>query len=259
MTKKKKEYWEEVDELYDEVYGKAKEEIKKEYERLFDELEPMMLGMLLDYQQKQLEGRLTNNTIYSFNKYYKLLDTIQIKLKKLGDKEERIIATSLTEMYEKTSKLVGETIGFNQPITDLQVQQAISTPWCEGKRFSDRIWSNKGKLVEVMRKGLADIALTGAKRDKVTKELMKMFNVGYNQADRLVRTELNYQNNKAALDTMVKAGIKKFRVLTAQDDRVCKECEEISKKVFNIEEATVGVNVPPFHPNERCTIVAVRE
>jgi hypothetical protein len=44
-------------------------------------------------------------------------------------------------------------------------------------------------------KGIIDCVARGVSRTQLTEELMKFMNVGFKQADRLARTELNYVLN----------------------------------------------------------------
>ena len=84
---------------------------------------------------------------------------------------------------------------------------------------------------------------------------MDDFNVGYNQANRIARTELSYIQNKSTLDKYEQAGIKKYKILANQaDDEVC---GGLDGKEFYLHEAQVGVNFPPIHPNCKCAILAV--
>ena len=55
------------------------------------------------------------------------------------------------------------------------------------------------------------------------------------------------------------AGIEKYQILTAIDDRTCEECKKLDGKIFKVSEAKSGINVPPFHPGCRCTTIAYFE
>ena len=88
--------------------------------------------------------------------------------------------------------------------------------------------------------------------------LMKDMSSGYSQADRIARTELSYVQNQSTIDRYKQAGFTKYQYLTADD--CCSEiCSEKDGEIFNIDEAVVGENIPPLHPNCRCSILAVIE
>ena len=51
-------------------------------------------------------------------------------------------------------------------------------------------------------------------------------------------------------------GVKKYRVSTCGDQRVCHECKKHDNKVYKVKDAVIGVNAPPFCDNCRCLIMA---
>ena len=78
--------------------------------------------------------------------------------------------------------------------------------------------------------------------------------VGYNNAERLVRTELNYVQNRAALDSIQSAGLEYYQYIAALDRRTCPRCGGLDGRVIALEEAMQGDNYPPLHPSCRCTV-----
>lgn len=77
---------------------------------------------------------------------------------------------------------------------------------------------------------------------------------GISNARRLVRTELNYVHNHAALDSIADSGMKYFRFIATLDKRTSEICRSHDSHVYPISEAKQGQNVPPLHPNCRSTI-----
>ncbi len=106
---------------------------------------------------------------------------------------------------------------------------------------------------------------------------MKEFGSGFNDANRLVRTELSHVQNRSTLDSYKDAGIERYEYRSAtnvnmnvQKSRiargkqkkptvVCEFCSELDGKIFLLSEAQEGVNFPPGHPYCRCSIRAVIE
>ena len=78
-------------------------------------------------------------------------------------------------------------------------------------------------------------------------------------ADRIVRTELTRIQNQATADTYRQAGIEKYQYLAIEDDRTSEACQELDGKIFRLDEAVIGENFPPIHPNCRCSIIPVVE
>lgn len=83
--------------------------------------------------------------------------------------------------------------------------------------------------------------------------------VGETRATVMARTEVINAHNEAALTTYEEAlGPEaevqlRAEILTAEDDRVCDECEPRHGDTMHIEDA--HSNGPPFHPQCRCTVV----
>lgn len=50
-------------------------------------------------------------------------------------------------------------------------------------------------------------------------------------------------------------GVEKYQILATLDDNTCSICGKMDGKIFNVCEAVIGKNVPPFHSNCRCTTV----
>ena len=81
----------------------------------------------------------------------------------------------------------------------------------------------------------------------------------YYQAARLVRTETNYAMNQAHLNGYKEAGIKQYKFLAFIDHRTSPQCKRLDGQTINADDATVGDNMPPMHPNCRSTIIPIVE
>lgn len=67
------------------------------------------------------------------------------------------------------------------------------------------------------------------------------------------------ENIERELKSLKELGIKQYRILGALDRRTCEFCGEMDGQVFNVEDAIIGINCPPFHEDCRCGIVGYRE
>lgn len=104
---------------------------------------------------------------------------------------------------------------------------------------------------------MIDIISRGASKDELVKTLRKRFDVSFNEANRLARTELTFVQNQATRDVYKKAGVKKYEYLSTKDNRVSEICAGLSGTQFDIATAQVGINYPPMHVNCRCTTIPV--
>ncbi len=81
--------------------------------------------------------------------------------------------------------------------------------------------------------------------------------VSYKNAERLVRTELNFVSNMAARDSLQAAGLEEYEYIATAGPRTCGTCSNLNGTVYLLSEFEVGTNAPPMHPRCRCTISAV--
>ena len=49
--------------------------------------------------------------------------------------------------------------------------------------------------------------------------------------------------------------VEKYQILTTLDDKTCDICGELDGKVFQVKDAVIGLNFPPFHQECRCTTI----
>ena len=239
--------------LLDTSIAQSEKQLKKMYRELAKDILTQVENAVLKMQ----EGKSISHT-FNYQKYYELLEVIQKKLKTLGDNETKLISKDMTSLYKQTGTIVDKTNNLkfsSSQINDSRIKQIINSEWVgDGKNWSQRIWTHQGELSQKLSKGILDAMEAGIPLSNLKKELMNDFNVGYHQASRIVRTEYVHIANKAATDRYEQAGIKKYRVLCNQDERLCPECQQMDGQEFFVDDATL---LPPFHCNCRCTTIAV--
>lgn len=108
----------------------------------------------------------------------------------------------------------------------------------------------KMKLALKIREGL----LTGRSVKEIVKSALEVVDDTRWKIERIVRTETTRTFNLAAWDRYQRAGAKKWRWLTAYDERTCPICRDRHGRTFSDPS-----ELPPHgsHPNCRCTIVPV--
>ncbi len=72
----------------------------------------------------------------------------------------------------------------------------------------------------------------------------------------LVRTEVNYFQNRAAADALRDADFTHYQFVATLDRRTCARCGNKDGEVYPLSELNQGENAPPLHPRCRCTIIA---
>lgn len=74
---------------------------------------------------------------------------------------------------------------------------------------------------------------------------------------RIYRTESNRTQNMASISAYNYMGIKYYRYKAELDSKTCEDCQNMDGKIFSVDEAMSGKNLPPMHPNCRCYIEPV--
>jgi putative head protein len=134
-----------------------------------------------------------------------------------------------------------------------KLERVLRVPW-SGKNYSKRIWSNNAKLAKVIQQNIIAAAHRGVSVQDMTRVVRQKMGVGTKEAVRLVRTELNYVQNQAALHSIKDAGMKFYRFIATLDKRTSNLCQSHDGDVFPVEEAMPGKNMPPLHPHCRSVI-----
>lgn len=239
----------------------ASASIIKEFEAVYDKV----------LAQAEEGKPITPANLYKLDRYYQMNAQLEKVLQNLGDKTSELLENKFEKEYKHIySSLAtdedGKTIKASisdkafSTIADESAKQVANQIWCaDGKSWSQRIWKNLNNLQQTLNDGLIECVVTGKKTSELKKRLMERFNVTYNQAENLVRTEMAHIETQAALDRYKEHGRDKIRIIVDPDERTCDVCAKWDDKIVDISEAHTGKNCPPFHPRCRCTIAAVVE
>lgn len=171
------------------------------------------------------------------------------------------IDSMLREVYKETyyrsafeiQKGVG--IGFDVgKVDEKQLATIIKKPWSvDGQNFSEKVWLNKTKLINVVNQELSKMVMTGSKPDKAIKAIEKAMNTSRANATRLVMTEQAYFTSLAQKDTYKDLDVEQVEIVATLDGLTCSECGSKDGEHFPVKIMDAGINVPPFHPYCRCT------
>ncbi|MDO6663585.1 minor capsid protein [Bacillus thuringiensis] len=175
--------------------------------------------------------------------------------------DEKAIRKQMTTIYTETllrSKYEFLKLGIETPVYVLNekiIKEILSYPW-SGENFSNRIWNNKKKLLQVLREELTQGVIQGLHADEVSERLAKKMNVEMKHAITLVHTESSYFYNQSTLDSFGEAEIERYKLHVTFDHRTSPKCRSLDTgKVYNRDDASVGYNYPPLHP--RCRTLPI--
>ena len=168
----------------------------------------------------------------------------------------------LTEAYQdgfyRTMFDIQKQAGFGVSFTTpggKQLEMAIKERWM-GQNYSERIWADKNRMLMNLEQTLAQEFVRGSNPREASREFARKMNTSYHNAQRLIRTELNYISNKGTMKAYEESGVvDSFQYVSTLDHRTSDICREMDGKVFTIKEGQVGVNIPPLHPYCRSTTI----
>ena len=148
---------------------------------------------------------------------------------------------------------VGYTLAaFNQTLID----KTLNRPWApDGKNFSDRVWSNKQKLINELNTTLTQGIILGKDPGKIINAMSKKLDVSKTAAGRLVMTESAAFASRGQEDCFKELGVEEYEIVATLDSHTSEICQDMDGKVFKMSERQIGVNAPPFHVNCRTTTV----
>lgn len=125
-----------------------------------------------------------------------------------------------------------------------------------GQNYSERIWADKNRMLMNLEQTLAQEFVRGRNPRQVSREFAKKMDTSYHNAQRLIRTELNYISNKGTMKAYEESGVvDSFQYVSTLDRRTSDICREMDGKVFSLKEGQPGVNIPPLHPYCRSTTI----
>lgn len=205
-------------------------------------------------RNQYLSGRIT--------RLEALRNQAELEIERISVSQDISILRHLREVYEDSyyhnafySAKAGIAGNFNR-LNPYKVEEICKIPW-SGKNFSERIWANTDKLKLEVRRLLSTGSICGTPVKVMSQKLASRMGVSYRRAETLVRTESAYIREKATMDGYQNHNVTKYRILATLDNRTSSICQAMDGKEFNLEDAAVGENYPPLHPNCRSTTVPV--
>lgn len=181
----------------------------------------------------------------------------------MAKENKSLIFENLFKTYEhnfySTSYLLYRTMddfSFTKRVTKEYFDWMAKKPWTsDGKTFSDRIWKDQKTLVDELYKEFTISATRGSNLKEAARRMSRKMDVSYKKCLRLLNTEDSFFSNKAVMDAYQNTTAEEYMILATLDRKTCEICGDQDTKHYMIKDAKVGVNMPPFHPNCRCTTV----
>ena len=278
---------------FDEIYKQSKAYLDKQINKVFDKfqrdyglserdarqvLKNMKEQKDLNELRKVLEARPNNPNIqrlladldspayaYRMKRLERLNDDLDRMRESIYHSEksgsDAFYSDLMKDSYYKATFDLQQQTGLaysfsNLPETEIKRLKALK--WT-GEGYSDRIWENTGALASSVKDELLVSLMTGRSVRDTSQAIAERFNVGQNNARRLVRTESAFFHNQMELLSYEDAEITKYKFVAVLDRRTSYICQEHDNKVYDTDKAVPGVNYPPLHPWCRSTTIAYDE
>lgn len=254
VLKSQSDYWQPRLQRY--IFDKVNKELNKRLKTVYLKANKSIgIELTALYEKMLSKGEISANMLYQENRYRGLQQKIGKIVQDIGKTEEKLVAksllTSYKQVYQQTMKGLGVDTSWTI-INENMAKQIVNANF-KGANFSERIWNNKSKLREQIEKSVIDSVIGGQSKDRAVKDIKNKFGVGFNDADRIVRTETQRVLNDGQRQTYKDRGYSQVEWLVADDERLCDECMGmLDGNPYNIDE------VPSvLHPNCRCTFIPI--
>ena len=129
------------------------------------------------------------------------------------------------------------------------IKNILTFPW-SGRHYSQRLWSNRTKLKNIMVEELTQMIIQGKGVRETSKALSKRLDADLKNCVRLIHTEHSYFMGEATYKAYDELGVEKYQFVATLDNRTSEICQKLDGKVFDMKDRIVGVNASPMHP--RC-------
>lgn len=166
----------------------------------------------------------------------------------------RILSEVAKDGYYRGTFILQKEVGVGWPVDAIKggrVQVIIDSVFDmpDAKRFMD-------PLVDMSSKVAIDSMLRGLPPDMVSKSVDDIKGAMRFRSKREARTAITETAGEAHMEAYKKHGVEQYVFVATWDERTCPVCGGLDGQVFDRDDARVGVNYPPMHPNCRCTTVA---
>jgi len=177
---------------------------------------------------------------------------------------DKNISSLYKDTYYKNAWAVqqGFNVGWDlQSFDGNQLEKIMSKPWSlDGTTFSDRIWTNKAKLVSTLQTNLTRSIVQGKAPDQAIKEIAKLLGTegvepkaALYQAGRLYMTESAAFASIAQKDAFKALDVEKYEIVATLDGLTSQTCIDLDGETIDLKDYEVGITAPPFHPWCRTT------
>lgn len=214
-----------------------------------------LLDQRLNTISAKLDEVIMAETTFAANaKTIELNTLVRAEFNNLTQLQVAEVDTLLSKVYNNTRGSISKDLGVTFDVTNDYQLSELKKRMVDGSTFSQRLYQNNAAVSERINNDIGRLLYQQASPTDIKRALVKNFNISWNAADRLIRTETSKFYNAAAQDSYRAAGVTQIEWLTEADDKTCEICGPLDGQRF-----PVGGISAPAHPNCRCTVLPVIE
>lgn len=217
----------------------------KTYNKLMREIEHLATKAGISFDN------ISRTELYDYGRMLNLKEIIETEFTELTVAMNKGTESMLSKVYTDTLGRAAKDFGkeFIMP-NEFQIKAVVEEVF-HGSNYSKRIWSNNTALGGRVQQDMERLVMKGTSPQRIAKELQRDFNVGYSNAERLVRTEASRVYNSARETSYKEFGIEQVEFLA--EASACGVCNGYDGKVY---ETGQGPKIP-VHPRCRCAYAPV--
>ena len=158
-------------------------------------------------------------------------------------------SSTIKDNYYQTIYDIHKAIGVGASFSYIDndtIKEILAFPW-SGRHYSSRLWSNRTKLKNAMVEELTQMLIQGKGVKETSKALSKRLDADLKNCIRLIHTEHSFFMETASQKAYDELDVDKYKILATLDKRTSEICQKLDGEVFNVKDAVIGVNMPPFH------------
>lgn len=182
---------------------------------------------------------------------------IEVLMGGMVDDIEEVLRNVYSDTYYRSIFEIQRGVGIGTDFGKVNTKKLgtfLKKPWAvNGINFSENVWQNKTKLINVLDQELSRMVMTGEAPKRAIKNIQTAMNTSKSNATRLVMTEQAYFTTVAQKDAYKELDVEEFEIVATLDGVTCEKCGSHDGEHYPLKYMETAVNAPPFHPYCRCT------
>lgn len=162
---------------------------------------------------------------------------------------DQILTEKTLEEFERQAGILGKSIQNNAKMAHSIVNASF-----HNAKYSDRIWMYQDMLKAELSKLLQAGLIQGKNPRVLARHLTKLFGVSWENAERLMATELSRVQAEAQKQSYIRNGFDEYEFIA--EPTACPVCKALDGKHFKVLKMMPGENAHPMHPRCRCSTAA---